>query len=340
MMESDPTKAAARPHILIVDDLPANLSVLQGVLGGAGFRVLTATSGERALSRLAHIRPDLILLDVNMPGLDGYATCRQLKADARWREVPVLFLTALDDPADKLRGFEAGGVDYITKPIHAEEVLARVRAHLQIRSLQQALAEQNALLQTAMARRLEAEAQLQRLLDRAVLMADADGQVEFCAQPARQLLERYFPCHDDPATLPPPLAGWLAGGSPVGRWSMERVESRLEVRRFAPGNPGAYLVLVLEEKPTDEHAHALARLARMGLTPSETKVLYWAAQGKSNQEVALILGNSLNTIKTHVASVIDKLGVETRLMAALRATEVLNLKADSSEKLLASQEKD
>ncbi len=329
MVEIEPA-APARPHVLIVDDLPANLGVLQGVLEEAGFQVLVATSGERALTRLAYMRPDLILLDVNMPGLDGYETCRRLKADARWHEVPVIFLTAQDDPTDKLRGFEAGAVDYITKPLHAEEVLARVRAHLQIRSLQRALAEKNALLETAMARRLEAEAQLQQGLDRAVLVADPGGEVEFCTRLAQRLLKRYFPGHPDNATLPPALVHWLS--RPPGEpWTTELKDSRLEVQRFAPSDPGAYVVLLLAEKLTG--VGSPARLLHLGLTTSEADVLYWVAHGKSNQEVALILGKTLNTIKKHVANLILKMGVENRLTAALQAAEILELKAVEPDRL-------
>ncbi len=134
-----------RPSILIVDDLPANLGVLVSVLSEAGYTVLVAASGDGALARLDRSRPDLVLLDVNMPGLDGYETCLRLKGNDRWREVPVLFLTAQGDPVDKVRGFEVGAVDYITKPLHPGEVLARVRAHLQIPALQQALEKKPAI---------------------------------------------------------------------------------------------------------------------------------------------------------------------------------------------------
>ena len=329
MAEIDPAPAA-RPHVLIVDDLPADLGVLQGVLEEAGF-LLVATSGERALTRLAYMQLDIILLDVNMPGLDGYETCRRLKADARWREVPVIFLTAQDDPTDKLRGFEAGAVDYITKPLHAEEVLARVRSHLQIRSLQRALAEKNALLETTMARHLEAEAQLQQGLDRAVLVVDPAGEVEFCTRLAQRLLRRYFPGHADAATLPPPVVQWLSAGPTAGPWSAETKAGHLEVQRFAPGDPGAFVVLRLAE--TLAGVGSPVRLLRLGLTMSEADVLYWAAHGKSNQEVALILGKTLNTIKKHVANLIVKMGVDTRLMAALQAAEILELKVVEPDKL-------
>ena len=336
--QSDPpTDVPARSQVLIVDDSPANLGVLRELLEEQGFYVLMATSGERALKGLADMGPDLILLDVNMPGLDGYETCRRLKADPRWRETPVLFLTARDEATDKLRGFEAGGVDYITKPLHAEEVLARVRAHLQIRSLQRTLAEQNALLQTAMTKRMEAEAQLQQSLDRAVLVVDTDGEMGFCTHLARGLLKRYFPRHADAGVLPPPLLGWLAEGPQAGRWTTESAGNRLEVQCFAPGDLGAYLVLVLEERTVG--VHSSEPLTHLGLTTSEADVLYWAAHGKSNQEVAIILNKTLTTVKKHVANLVEKMGVETRMMAALQAAEILELKVADPDKLLAIREK-
>jgi DNA-binding response OmpR family regulator len=119
--------------ILIVDDVPANIGPLADVLHAAGHRIAVAESGEGALEQLRFIKPDLFLLDVQMPGLDGIALCRRLKADDATRDLPVLFITALDDVTDKVKGFAAGGVDYIAKPFHAEEVLARFNAHLRLR---------------------------------------------------------------------------------------------------------------------------------------------------------------------------------------------------------------
>ncbi|MBI2511774.1 MAG: hybrid sensor histidine kinase/response regulator [Opitutae bacterium] len=128
--------------ILLVDDTPANLSVLAECLSGAGFSLLVAEDGEDALALTARNAPDLILLDVMMPGIDGFATCRRLKQRAETRDIPVIFMTALADTAEKLKGFEAGAVDYITKPIQHEEALARVNTHLTIRRLQRELQQQ------------------------------------------------------------------------------------------------------------------------------------------------------------------------------------------------------
>ncbi len=128
--------------ILIVDDTPANLGVLVETLGTAGYQLMVAEDGEEALAQTAQTQPDLILLDVMMPGLDGFETCRRLKARAETRDVPVLFMTALSETADKVKAFAAGGVDYITKPIEHEEALARVRTHLTLRRLQRELQSQ------------------------------------------------------------------------------------------------------------------------------------------------------------------------------------------------------
>lgn len=125
--------------IVIVDDNPSNLRVLSAMLEQAGFNVRPALSGELALRSVAASPPDLILLDIRMPEMDGYETCRQLKADEKSREIPVIFISALSETDDKLAAFQAGGIDYVTKPFQAEEVLARVRTHLQLHHMQQGL---------------------------------------------------------------------------------------------------------------------------------------------------------------------------------------------------------
>ncbi len=119
--------------ILLVDDQPGNLKVLLDLLKEQQFHVFIADCGERALSTLNNIEPDLILLDVMMPGMNGFDTCKRIKADDRWAPIPVIFMTALDDVEDKLAGFGVGGVDYITKPFQRVEVLARINTHIALR---------------------------------------------------------------------------------------------------------------------------------------------------------------------------------------------------------------
>jgi len=131
--------------ILIVDDTPANLSVLVDTLSEAGYQPLVAEDGEDALAQTVHTKPDLILLDVMMPGLDGFETCARLKSAPATRDIPVIFMTALNETAEKVRAFNAGAVDYITKPIQHEEALARISTHLTIRRLRRQLEQQLAL---------------------------------------------------------------------------------------------------------------------------------------------------------------------------------------------------
>ena len=134
-----------REHvILLVDDNPANLGALSDHLKGYGFRILVAQSGESALEMVQHVWPDIILLDVVMPGIDGFETCRRLKANETTKDIPVIFMTVLTGTEDKVKGFKVGGVDYISKPLMHEEVLARVTTHLHIQSLTRSLQEQNA----------------------------------------------------------------------------------------------------------------------------------------------------------------------------------------------------
>lgn len=139
---------STRKVLLIVDDTPDNLRILSTTLTQQGYEVRCARSGSMALMGARIIQPDLILLDIKMPKMDGYEVCQQLKADAQTSEIPVIFLSVLDETFNKVKAFTVGGVDYITKPFQIEEVLARVQNQLTLRLLQKRLAEQNTLLRT------------------------------------------------------------------------------------------------------------------------------------------------------------------------------------------------
>ncbi len=146
----NPKKSTAeqQPFILIVDDVQGNLQILGNILSSKGHRSTPATSGRHALKIIEKRLPDLILLDIMMPEMDGFALCRQLKNRDDTKDIPVIFISALTDTSDKVKAFEAGGVDYITKPFQ-EEMLARVQTHLNLRNLQKRLEEKNTRLQKA-----------------------------------------------------------------------------------------------------------------------------------------------------------------------------------------------
>lgn len=147
--------------ILIADDIPANLNLLSDALEPVGYNILAAPSGEVAVRIAKRMRPELILLDIVMPGMDGYQTCRELKQDEQTRDIPVIFLTGKDEPQSVVEGFRVGGVDYITKPFQADEVLMRIATHLALHRLTEELRKKNRQLEAEIAKRQQAEAALQ-----------------------------------------------------------------------------------------------------------------------------------------------------------------------------------
>jgi len=176
-------------NILIVDDTPENLSVLRKMLTEHGYRVRPALSGEIALKAVEADIPDLVLLDIMMPGMDGFEVCEKLKSDDRTRDIPVLFISALIETEDKVRGFKAGGVDYIIKPFHAAEVLARVETHLMLRNLQKKIQEQNLQLIGEIEERERVEKALVEANLKLELLATIDGLTDI---PNRRQYDLYL----------------------------------------------------------------------------------------------------------------------------------------------------
>lgn len=294
------------PTLLVVDDIPANLGVVCDALRQAGVRVLLAENGAAARAVLARTIPDLILLDVMMPAEDGFTVFASLKANPVWSKLPVIFLTAVDAPEQKVRAFAAGAVDYVTKPVHVPELVARVRVQFDLLAARRALEEKNAELETEVAIRLDAEAQLATSLDRAVVVQGRDGALLFATRLAHDLLAKYFP------------GGHSAALDTGGRFAAG--ESALLVRRFSELGRDDTVMLTLEE----EHAPpGPAALMVLGLTPRQAEVVYWVAQGKSNPEIAVILGTSPRTIDKHMERIFLRLGVENRASAMMQASELL-----------------
>jgi signal transduction histidine kinase len=160
------SSVSTRYTLLLVDDTPTNLSVLSEYLKQYGFKVIVARDGDSGIKRAQYAQPDIILLDVMMPGIDGFETCRRLKADALTRDIPVIFMTALAGTDDKVKGFSAGAVDYVTKPLQQEEVLARLTTHLKIQALTHSLQRRNQQLEAShlVAQRITSILNLEQLL--------------------------------------------------------------------------------------------------------------------------------------------------------------------------------
>jgi DNA-binding response OmpR family regulator/DNA-binding CsgD family transcriptional regulator len=299
--------------VLVVDDVPANLGLLLDALTQAGLRVLVAESGEGALAQLDHEIPDLILLDFMLPGLDGIEVCRRIRQRSDCTDVPVIFLTAIQETSEKVRALEAGAVDYVTKPIQTAEVIARVRTHLRLAQLQRELAEELAM-------RREAEEQLRDSLDRALILAAAGGRIRFATRLASALLARHFP--ETPQHQLPPLllhAMSQATSTPPEARPPTRLPDALEIRVLRAATLSEPGVLELASHETAGPSALLA----LHLTPREAEVLYWLSEGKTNPEIALILSSARRTVEKHVEHILQKLGVENRAAATRMAVEHL-----------------
>jgi len=297
--------------ILIVDDVPENLAMLSDALNDAGYMVLVATDGLSALERLGYATPDLILLDAVMPGLDGFETCRRIKQLPHAAHVPVMFMTGLTETEHVVRGFEAGGIDYVVKPIQPQQALARIAAHLRNASM-------ISLARTAS----EAAAH-------AVIVLDADGAPVWQTGKAQEWIARYFPGHDGGGrALPARIGDWVArhiahaardrhDSAPLTAPSIAPLTTacggnELEIR-FSRGERSGDLLLLLNENAQTDAAPLADQYQ---LTPREAEVLSWLAKGKTNRDIAEILGMSPRTVNKHLEHIYIKMGVETRAAAA------------------------
>jgi DNA-binding response OmpR family regulator/DNA-binding CsgD family transcriptional regulator len=292
---------AAHGIVLIVDDVPDNLALLHDALDEAGYTVLVATHGEAALARARASLPDVILLDALMPGMDGFEVARRLKADFATRAIPLVFMTGLTDTEHVVAAFEAGGADYVTKPIRAPEVLARIAAHVHnARQIRQARTALDAFGQATVAVRA------------------SDGRLVWQTPLARTLLRSYFRVAEDQA--PPRLLDWIAAAEQARR---ERREPpallvadgarRLLASFHDRTAEGEWLVVLREESDAGTIG---ALIAAFALTTREAEVLHWVMRGKTNRDIGAILGTSPRTVHKHLEHVFEKLGVETRTAAA------------------------
>jgi CheY-like chemotaxis protein/DNA-binding CsgD family transcriptional regulator len=286
--------------ILIVDDVPENLAVLHDALDESGYTVLVANSGAAALERVRHVVPDAILLDAVMPGMDGFETCRRLRADIATRAVPILFMTGLTEPEHVVAAFGAGGTDYVTKPVRQSEVLARIAAHVNTARLMN-----------------QARSALDAFGNAMLAVTPHEGRIVWQTPLARQWMGQYFDAEDGAA--PPQLAAWLAT-APAQPLTVIRGAARLIFTAADVHSPEQWMIVLREESDT---ARVQALIALFRLTQREGEVLHWVIQGKTNRDIGDILGMSPRTVNKHLEHVFEKLGVETRTAAATLATNRL-----------------
>ena len=302
----EPDSIKRRDTVLIVDDSPETLGFVRRVVEAAGMAALVATDGASALRLLHRITPDLILLDAVMPGLDGFETCRQIKMDAALAPLPVIFMTGLANTDDVVRGLEAGGVDYVTKPIVVDELLARVRVHLE--NARAARRARSALDATG----------------RFLIAVDRDGKLIWCTPQAEPLLAGADPARGAAGfALPPPLVRQLAepNAAPLGETTLAVGDRTVSLSYLSRTAPDEFLFRLKETGSGQDEAFLRDYLS---LTTREAEVLIWIARGKSNRDISDILGISPRTVNKHREQIFAKLGVENRASAAALAVRAMS----------------
>ncbi|NVN85035.1 MAG: response regulator [Rhodopseudomonas sp.] len=295
-----------RDIALVIDDSPETLRMLTDALDGAGMTVMVAMDGAAAMRIVEQITPDIILLDAMMPGMDGFETCRRLKRTPGLSGVPVIFMTGLAESEHIVRGLEAGGVDYVTKPIVIVEMLARIRVHLG-----------NARLSQSARAALDVSG-------RFLLAVDRVGKVIWATPQAQKLL-----ASDDSSDegvrldLPKPWLDWLEQvhhgltqpKTPLKSSLLRNEDLRLQY--MGKLGPDEFLLRLARDTSSDSPTEFSKEL---GLTSREGEVLAWLSKGKTNRDIAQILGLSPRTVDKHLEQVYAKLGVENRTAAAAIAT--------------------
>jgi DNA-binding response OmpR family regulator/DNA-binding CsgD family transcriptional regulator len=306
MADNTPPADVRRDTILVVDDTPETLGFLTDTLDHAGFTALIATDGESALRLIEQITPDLVLMDAVMPGLNGFETCRRMKRNKMFAHLPVVFMTGLTETENVLEGLAAGGVDYVTKPLVVDELLARIRVHLA-----------NARVAAGPRAALDATG-------RFLLATDRAGRLLWGTPKARQLLSELLPANGDSTTsLPPAVMSQLMQLRSEGANTRLLVDvngRKVEISVLSPVGPDELLFRLTELSTTEDEQRLQQSLS---LTSRESEVLLWISRGKANREIGEILAISPRTVNKHLEQIFVKLGVENRASAAARAVRAL-----------------
>lgn len=289
-------------RILIVDDDGPTLTMLRDFVEAEGYLAETAGNGEEALLLLGAVSPDIILLDAVMPGLDGFETCRRIKASEGAAHIPVIFMTGLSETQHVVQGLEAGGVDYVAKPLVLDVLAARIRVHLgNARTTRSALTA----LDSAGSR---------------LLSCDDAGKIGWASPEAQRLLDELDLTSVE--TMRDLLRELALAGQNSG-----------DSRSTFDGGGQRFLVTLLGPAGPREHLFKLTRSIQgmepqllqqaFGLTPREADVLLWTARGKSNKDMSEILNISARTVNKHLEQIFIKIGVENRASATAAAAQIL-----------------
>ena len=290
--------------VLIVDDTPDTISMLNEVLEKSGMSTLVALEGTQALSIAKKMHPSIILLDAMMPKMNGFEVCKLLKQDPELKDIPVIFMTGMSDTEHVIEGFNAGGVDYICKPINTTELVARIRVHVTNNRL--AMSAKSAL----------------DIAGQYVLTVNKNGRIVWSTPQVNQLLETAG-CSTDwlEQQLTFHLTTWL-GHKPNLDMGLSLSAPNRALRLILLGESGneEYLLRLVDQQSPDDSRILQQKL---DLTHRQAEVLYWITKGKTNAEIGLILGTSPRTINKHLETIFKKLEVDNRTSAATRAIQFL-----------------
>lgn len=289
--------AAEQNIALVVDDDPDSLTMVSAALEEDGMSVIVARDGQTAIDLTARVNPDVILMDAIMPRMDGFETCRKLKQGNHPTHAPIIFMTGLTEPDDVLRGLTAGGVDYITKPVVVDELVARIGIHI----------VNSKLIQSAR--------DAHDLSGRSLLAFDSTGALRWGSKMAMAAFEMSVPDYEV-------LQAWLlnCARKPVSQIA-PLVINHYDFRYVGISSSNEILVKFMQGK-NETNEQILGRL--LSLTGRESEVLYWLTLGKSNRDISAILGLSPRTVNKHLEQVFQKMGVDNRTSAAVAADRILH----------------
>ncbi|WP_299861554.1 DNA-binding response regulator [uncultured Roseobacter sp.] len=287
---------------LVVDDNPDSLGMVSSALEAQGMTVLVARDGHSAIKLTHRVQPDVILMDALMPDIDGFETCRRLKSGPNPTLAPIIFMTGLCDQEHVVKGLQAGGVDYITKPVVIEEMIARLTTHV------------------VNSRMLQSAREAIDAFERPVLAFDEDAEFVWGSKSALELLES-----SDFNPRAPGFLLWLLNcvARPVSEISPHKGDGVVAHFMGLSATREILIKLVVEDGPTRGDLLQSA----FNLTAREAEVLYWLTLGKTNRDISAILALSARTVNKHLEQVFQKMGVDNRTSAAVLADRLLHRRA-------------